>query len=443
MPAIGDERPLTPTQSARTAAIRWNLVKLFALTTLILCGGLNAKAVDTAGPAQPLTWPALLDAVRTNNPAIKSARSMWQASRQRIPQAKAWEDPRFGVTLERMGTTRPDRVRDAEWTISQAIPISGANRVQGRIAETEANQVSLEIRKQELESVAKAKAAGFALLNAQRQLQITDNSITILDQIAESIRNKYRAGLRTQSDALMAETELAKLQETRFDLRQQIAGARSELEQLTRLTLPESLSLELPKTLPNPPVLHELQQKAMTLRPEIIAATLQTNRAELKIQLANRSRIPNPEFMIAARTISGTGQAITEMDTGISLPLPWFNRGKYRAMVSEARHEAEANRYDLERIQTETLRAVRDGASQATTFHHHYTLYASRVLPLARQALEASRISFENDRSSVIELLNAQHSLHDAESMYWSHMSDYLRAIAMLEPLVGTELLKP
>ena len=48
------------------------------------------------------------------NPTLKASMAKWAAMKERVPQAKAWDDPMVGVDFERMGTTRFDTYSGAE-----------------------------------------------------------------------------------------------------------------------------------------------------------------------------------------------------------------------------------------------------------------------------------------------------------------------------------------
>src|SRR3979411_2970007 len=86
---------------------------------------------------------ALNDAVATalqNNPTIKAARAKWESARQRIPQAAAWEDPKFSVNsvLGRFVDISGNGFSDQMVTVEQMIPLSGKNRSKERIAAADA-----------------------------------------------------------------------------------------------------------------------------------------------------------------------------------------------------------------------------------------------------------------------------------------------------------------
>ena len=42
-----------------------------------------------------LSLDAVISEVLSNNPALKAANANWEAMRERVPQARAWEDPRM------------------------------------------------------------------------------------------------------------------------------------------------------------------------------------------------------------------------------------------------------------------------------------------------------------------------------------------------------------
>jgi len=91
-----------------------------ALVTFTL--GLTASAEVT------LSREEVLRLALNQNPNVKAARARWSMMKERVPQARAWEDLMAGVDFQRMGTTSLTNVNDAEWMISQVVPVSGKNR---------------------------------------------------------------------------------------------------------------------------------------------------------------------------------------------------------------------------------------------------------------------------------------------------------------------------
>src|SRR5882724_7931701 len=149
-----------------------------------------AEAVLPAQPANTLSIDWIVTEVKRNNPSLQAARSNWEALKSRIPQARAWEDPRVGVDVERSGTTRFDSFTDAEWMVGQEVPVSGKNRWRGRIALSEADAAQAELRRRELELLALARAAYYRLGNTHVQLELNDRNEALLRRWVEASRLK-------------------------------------------------------------------------------------------------------------------------------------------------------------------------------------------------------------------------------------------------------------
>src|SRR5205823_4937085 len=168
------------------------------------------------------------------NPAIKEAENRWRAARERVRQANAWDDPRVAgeSTVHRYVDVPPNAFMDQSLTVEQLIPITGKNLVRGRAAAAEALSIFEEVRRAELDVIAKARAAYFRLANACDQLDINDKNLTSLRQIADISRSRYETGLESASNVLVAETDYSKLLEARRDLERSLSDAQSQLNTL-------------------------------------------------------------------------------------------------------------------------------------------------------------------------------------------------------------------
>ena len=191
-------------------------------------GGENPTA---ANPTNLLSINAVVSEVLNSNRALRAAGARLEAMDARVPQATAWDDPRVGVDVERSGTGF-STYRDTEWMAAQSIPITGKNRLRGRVATAEAFAAYAELRRLELELTARARSAYFRLANAYAQLEVNLKNELLLKQFSEVSRAKYEFGTRNQADIFIAESDLAKNQETRLDLERQISDEQSRLNVL-------------------------------------------------------------------------------------------------------------------------------------------------------------------------------------------------------------------
>jgi outer membrane protein TolC len=363
--------------------------------------------------------------------------------KERVPQARAWEDLKseFSAVAGRFVSIPPNAFTDQRLVAEQAVPISGKNRLRGTAAEAEAASAFADVRRRELELAAKARGAFYRLANGYAQLRIVDANIELLKQFARLSRAKYESGTKPESDVLAAETDASKLEESRFDILRQVSEAQSQLNVL--MNRPAQSPIPQPAEL-QAVMMHldlpHLQSTALENRPEIVMAHKKIEAAEARMEATRREWIPDPNLRLEASRYNDSGQAVSELMAGVSINIPWLNRRKYRAAIEEARQMKISAEYELESAQKETLGLVRDAVNKAETLHHHVELFRDRILVLARQNASATQLAYENDRTAFFSLIDAQRTVKDAESMYWSHLADYLTAMAELEAIVGRTL---
>ena len=170
------------------------------------------------------------------NPMLKASAAKWVAMKERVPQARAWEDPMVGVDFERMGTTKFGTYSDSEWMASQMIPISGKNLSRGRAAEAEARAAYEEVRRLRLEVTAKAKVAYYRLANAHAQLVINRQNRELFERVLAIGNAKLSVGKSAQGDVLATETGIQRLDIERESLAQALSDQQTALNVLMNRT---------------------------------------------------------------------------------------------------------------------------------------------------------------------------------------------------------------
>lgn len=421
-------------------------LKTLFCSILALAMALGAVAEPLPQPAETpttnlLSLTEVVSEVLSNNPSLKAARANWEAMKERIPQARAWEDPRAGVdvTAGRFVDVPRNSFSDQKYMLEQALPLSGKNRLRGQAASAEALSAFAEFHRRELDAVARARTAYYRLANAHAQLDLNRKNASLLRQFAEISRTKYEVGTHSQADVLSAETELAKLEENAFDFQRQISEAETQLN--TLMARPAQASLGNPPAPTFRPVslsLDKLEGLALAHRPELIKAVQKIEAAQARLDAARKEWIPEPNLRVQADRYNGAAQVISEVSAGFSINLPWFNHAKYKAGIEENKKMLESAQHELEAARIETLGLVRDQFRKIETFHHHTELSRTKLLPLAEQRVTATRLGYEADKAGFLDLLMAQQGVQEIESMYWEHLTDYQMALAELEALVGT-----
>ena len=413
---------------------------------LALTSILQAEESGDAGTEAPRAHISLREVTKVvlaNNPAIKQAENRWRAAVQRVQQANAWDDPRIAgdSRVRRFVDVPPNAFMDQSLTVEQLIPITGKNLLRGRAAAAEALSIFEEVRRAELDVIAKARASFFRLANAYEQLEINSKNLVSLRQIADISRSKYETGVESTANALVAETDYGKLLETRRDLERNLSDAQSQLNALMNRDAFAPLGTPAAANI-NEANLSLSRLRAITLaqRPEVQMAHAKIDSEKSKLQLARRAWIPDPALMLKGQRYNDASQAVSELDAGVSFTVPWMNPSKYSAGVREARENVGAAEQGLDREQKEALRLLRDQLEKIETAHHHVELFRDKLVPQARQAFEATRLSYESGKASFLDWISAQRNLRDIEATAREHLADYQIAVADLEAVTGTEL---
>ncbi len=167
------------------------------------------------------------------------------------------------------------------------------------------------------------------LYAAQRRLDVNEESERLLSQIVESARGKYSVGNASQSDVLKAQVELARLQNERSTIEQELRAAEAMVNALRALpsSTPVPCAAEI-EVRESPATLEELQERAWQNRPEIRAmqSEIEMNKAELTASA--RERIPD-------LMLKGTYKQMREGTdfwaamVGINIPFAPWSSGKY------------------------------------------------------------------------------------------------------------------
>jgi cobalt-zinc-cadmium efflux system outer membrane protein len=393
-----------------------------------------------AAAADRLSRAEIVNVALRDNASLKAARAKWEAMKARVPQAAAWEDLRAGVdwTAERSVNIPPNSFMDQTAMLEQEVPVSGKKRSRSRAAAAEARAEFEDFRQMELVVIMRALSAYARLANAYAQLEVNLRNSDLLEQFVQISRSRYEAGVATQADVLLAQTDAAKLLEARADIERQISEEQSALNVL--MNRPAQAPLGRPTELvftPEALSLEKLQAIALMLRPELQRAQDRIDAERFRLELANRQWFPDPALNVKAQRYNAAAQAVSEVDVGISIPIPWLNWKKYSAGVLEARKSVEDAEREFDATRLETLGLVRDQLKKIQTSANQYELYRDNILPLARQTVEASRAAYEASTGGFLDLITARRTLQDAESAALNHLADYESAIAELDAIIG------
>ena len=419
----------------------YRLLFYLALTSIL--------RAEESGDSEPTAQRARISlrevtsVVLVNNPAIQQSLRKWGAAKARVTQEAAWDDLKVSGNSRaaRFVDVAPNAFTDQMVSVEQVVPLTGKNLVRARIAAADAVAAFEQARREQLDVLAKTRAAYFRLVNAQAQLELNRKNLVSLRQIAEVSRSRYEVGKSNAAEPLAAEVEASKLLESEQDILRNISAEQSQLNVLMNrdafapLGQPEETQIKSLHI-----SMEQSRELAVANRPEIKIAQAKVDTERSRLDLSRRNWIPDPAIKVEAQRYNDSAQAASEVDAGVSFTVPWVNPGKYSAAVREAKENLAAARHEFERTNAESLGALRDAIEKVHTTKHHVDLFREKLVPQARQAFEANQFAYETGKASFLEWITAQRNLRDLEAMGQQHIADYHMAMAELEAVIGADL---
>jgi len=391
----------------------------------------------------PVSLDSLLAEVLQNNPQLQAARTRIQSAETRITQVRAWDDPQIGVEFYATPITSLNPIKEGmetDYFIQQMIPFPGKKSLMGDAARANVRVVEQSATTVERRLIADVKVAYAMLYSAQRRLDVNAENQRLLNQIIQSARAKYSVGITTQGDVLKAQVELAKLQNERSMLEQELRGAEAMMNALR----------SVPSTTPIGRVadvtpqqfrwtLDDLFRRALDNRPEIRGMKYEIEMFKAELAVAQRERLP--DFMIRGtykKMMEGTD--LWAAMAGINIPIaPWAS-GKYSGRIEENELNIRATEQSLRDMQNMVQFEVRDAWVKVRSRWEQIERYLTIILPQADQTLQSTLASYQTDKVDFLTLLDSYRMLQMLKMEYYMHVGEYYSNLATLERAIGTNL---
>jgi outer membrane protein TolC len=401
-----------------------------------------------AAPRAYATGPALtLDEVvrmaLERNPEIEVAARRVAAMEAHVPVAGALDDPMamyrgWGVPLE-----RPWNFNDAQnmVSISQTFPGSGKRALRTSVAESDVDVAKAQLDEVRLEIRVHVHKAFDDLLLAGDEMRIHDQHVGIARQAIAEARIKYTVGKTPQQDMLKAQVALTALAEhmIRFDHDADLARARLNTllgrDPDTPLRVSGDFAL-----LTALPAAQKLDEIALQSRPDLLAAVQAAARSHKEQALSKKAYAP--DFTVSAGYMlmpAGSNMRNNYMVEG-AMNLPWLNHRKHDAEIAEVTAQATEQDAELAAQRNAAFGEIQQALVEAQAAQRLAHMYRDQLRPQAEATLQSSVIAYENDKTSLLDLLDSQMEVINVDLSWLDAAANFDARLADLELATGTPL---
>ena len=394
-----------------------------------------------------------------SDPTLAAARANWDATQERVPQARAGLLPNvslsastnanyFGTNLDSDPHTSINRgFGFGGLTVSASQPLYRyANTVAYSQAVEQVRQAdyTLESAKQDL--ILRVATAYFNVLLAQFTVELAESQkAAVSEQLAQAKRN-FEVGVATITDTNEAQAKYDAIVAQEIGARNDLENQRTALRAIIGRTPGElkRLGPGFEPTLPSPNTLDAWVDRALADNLAVRIAQYNADIATLEIERQRAGRLPTVDLVASANAqafnASVNANAAGEqhqLAVGLAVTVPLYTGGFVDSKVREAYALQDNARQNLEVARRNALFNAQTGFTGVTSAVASVKAF-EQALASAQTAYESNKTGLEVGVRTNLDVLNTQQNVyqarHDVAQAYFNYMLSLLR----LKSAVGT-----
>ncbi|MDI3467764.1 MAG: hypothetical protein OJF50_006585 [Nitrospira sp.] len=369
------------------------------------------------------------------HPSIAEANGMIAQQRGERVIAGAYPNPSIkgffgpGVTREQLGNVS---VFERAVIVNQPLEWPGMRQARQRASDAGVDAAFAGFNDTRLKVSTDAKVAFYQLLLAQRDVELSTQSLGIVQDLFQSIKARVEAGQARPFESLKAGVEVQKVSKDLSRAQNNLVVARVRLNMGTGGALGEDFAVrgDFVQS-PGDFGLQTLIERSLEQHPLIGQLKKQIEKAGHSVVKERNSLIPNI-------TVSGEYHAEAAEKAYlalISVPIPlWYQRQGEIAAALGTMERAKAERT---RSQNELVTAITEQVQEARTATQQIEVFEKGLLKQADETLRIARISFQQGATGLLDLIDAQRVYRQMLLEYAQARADLSVALVRLERWTG------
>ena len=416
------------------------LLIILVVTTFTSARSASAQTDVSAHP--PSELEQLVSEGMVHNPAVIAAREHWEALKRAPVQVRTLPDPQIQVQEFTVGSPKPSagyQTSNFYYTgfgASQEIPGPGKLRLQGEIAEQDAEVARHQYEAAQRNAGEKIRESYFELFYLTKTIGLLESERSELAQIGQIAESRYRVGEGQAQDVLKAQLQatlmLNEIEHHHREMQQRQGDLKAALGR--DLNSPNVVVANVERTRVD---LSDLQlgQAVRDHSTDVRMDRAAAERSEKALSLARKGYIPDFTLGYAYQK---TGVGIPDyfmLTVGSRIPL-YFWRKQTPAIeqaaleLSAARSQVRAHELDAGASAENELVAIR-------TSDRILKIYDQGLIPQAENSLQASLAAYRVSKVDFQTLISAFVDLVNLREEDYRELANREIAVARLEQIVG------
>ena len=319
----------------------------------------------------------------------------------------------------------------------------GRRGAQGTQARAESASAGATLVERQYAVVLETKRSFFEVLRATELLRVAQARVARAERALTAASDRQRVGSATRSDVLRSQLELTQARQSVLETENQLRAASFTLGSLVGSEQPVGASAEGALTVaPLTATPEEIVQAAVASAPSIRTAQAAVSSGEAGVDVARA------QFLPSVRVSSGYSYAnqdpalwngLKNWNVGLSVSLPILNGFQREESVERARVQTAVAAAQL----SDAQRTARAGAERLLgnlRLAEQKIALAEESVAVAEEDLRVQGDRYRLGASTILDQIQSQESLVQAETDLVTARYDYQIARAELESLLGREL---
>jgi len=414
----------------------------FSVLMAVLVAGASGTPVPTFAQTKEqtstFTLDRIIDLALERNPAILGAKSVIEQNEGMRTQAGAYPNPTIGGQTG-SGTLRDPstgpRVTEYGMTLHQTVEWPGMRAARQDAAEAGLAGATVGLDEAKLNLVAEVKQAFYELLLAERTVDLLQQNLEIVQEVARIVKARVRSGEGPQFELVKAEVEVLKAKQEMTKAKNVVRVKLVGLDTLTSGALGPRYQVQGDfRSLRDRLDPEQMVTRDPSQHPVLRRQGKLIEQAESTVSKERQARVPNVTlFGGYARETGREG-----MVAGVSLPTPlWYRQQGHIATALGTQRKEEA---ELIRARNDLIRAINQHTREAETAQDQITVYEEGLLKQAQEALRIAQLSFRQGASSLLDVLDAQRVQRQITVDYNLARFELSLALTRFERAVGAPL---
>ena len=412
-------------------------------------------------PAWSMDLRQAYEAAYENDATIRAARAGAEASRERLPQARAQQLPNVSLNANRnhndltsqtrnilgQPTTTENQYYSGSQTLSVRQPLYRPYvSAQVRQAQAQVKDADAALERDEQSLVTRVGEAYFDALLAQDQVLLVGAQKSTYTTQLEAARRGLEAGSGTRTDVDEAQARLDLTLAQELEAQQSVEFTRRRLEVLTGRQVDVLAPLDVQRFTPELPTPNQLDawvDRAEQASPEMQSLRAQLDAAREEVEKAKAGHKPTLDAVAqwsrsSSDTVTSINQRYDNKSIGLQLSVPLYAGGYVSSTVRQAvaaqeraREALEAARRDLGVRVHREFRGMTEGVLRVKALE--------QAVRSAEQAVLSNQKSFQAGSRTTVDVLNAQQQKTTAQRDLAQARYLYLVSRLRLQALAGED----